>query len=169
MRLSAHIIPALISFGLFSGRVGAAVTTTTAESVEVSSSASIGLETWLLLFGVAFVLFLLSFLKLPVDSAPEFCGLTAFVFFGFCGISLPWVGSTQYIAETVVVGSEIMQVVTPVISADANWLMFAAAVVMIILSLLNAWRIITERAYDATPASSIRGMREEDLWERWRR
>lgn len=168
MRLAALIPPALIGFSLFPGSVSAAVTTTTAESVEVSSAASVGLETWLLLFGIALLLFLLSFLRLPVDSAPEFCGLTAFVFFGLCGISLPYVGSTQYLTETVVVGSEITQVVTPVVISDANWLMFAAVILMIFLSLINAWRIVTERAHSATPDSRLRGMREADLMERWR-
>lgn len=166
---------ALTAFGLISAipQSVSAVDITTAEKVvETSTEFSIGLTTWLLFFGIALLLFLLSLSGLlQANEAPEFCGLTSFVFFCLCGVALPYVGSTQYISESVVVGSEIVQVLTPVVISETNWLMVAAAIFMILLSLLNAWRIVMLRLEQATPDARIsdrRQARRAELLERWK-
>lgn len=172
MRLQTLSIIGIISAIFIPGSASAAVNTTTAESVSVGSELSVGFESWLLLFGIAALLFLLSLWRWEVNEAPEFLGLTAFVFFGFCGIALPYVGRTEYLTETVVVGSEIVQVVTPVLISQTNWLMVAATIFMIFLSLINAWRILMARVQQATPDATIRERRERrraELLENWRR
>lgn len=164
---------AAIIFGVISassGSVSAAVEVISAENViEQSTQFSIGLTTWLIFFGIAFLLFLLSLMQLPVDEAPEFCGLTSFMFFGLCGLALPYIGSTQYITDTMISNTtgEIYQVVTEVFVSEGNWFLVAACIMMLFISLVNAWRIVMERVEKAGPRDR-RERRRAELLERWR-
>ena len=137
--------------------------------VEHSAQFSIGLTTWLIFFGIAFLLFVLSLMNLPVNEAPEFCGLTAFMIFGLCGLSIPYVGYTQYVTEVVTntTTGDIIQVVTPIIVSEGNWFMAAACIMMLFISLVNAWRIVMLRVENAGPRDR-RQRRRAELMERWR-
>lgn len=148
----------------------AAVEVISAENVvEHSAQFSIGLTTWLIFFGIAFLLFVLSLMNLPVNEAPEFCGLTAFMIFGLCGLSIPYVGYTQYVTEVVTntTTGDIIQVVTPIIVSEGNWFMAAACIMMLFISLVNAWRIVMLRVENAGPRDR-RQRRRAELMERWR-
>ena len=96
---------ALLTLSILSavpGSASAAVEVISAENVvEHSAQFSIGLTTWLVFCGIAVLLFVLSLMNLPVNEAPEFCGLTSFMLFGLCGLSIPYIGYTQYITEVV--------------------------------------------------------------------
>lgn len=164
---------ALLTLSILSavpGSASAAVEVISAENVvEHSAQFSIGLTTWLIFFGIAFLLFVLSLMNLPVNEAPEFCGLTSFMFFGLCGLSIPYVGYTQYVTEVVTntTTGDIIQVVTPIIVSEGNWFMTAACIMMLFLSLVNAWRIVMLRVENAGPRDR-RQRRRAELMERWR-
>lgn len=170
MRKSTAAVLSLCAFSAIPNSVSAAVEVISAEGVEHSAQFSIGLTTWLVFFGIALLLFILSLMRLPVDEAPEFCGLLSFAFFGLCGLCLPYIGSTQYVMDTVVSNTttgEIVQVVTPIITSEGNWLLAAACILMLFISLVNAWRIVMERVEKAGPKDR-RQRRRAELMERWR-
>lgn len=147
----------------------AAVEVISAEIVEHSAQFSIGLMTWLIFFGIAFLLFVLSLMRLPVDEAPEFCGLTSFMLFGLCGLSLPYIGRTEYITEIVqnATSGEIIQVVTPIVISEGNWFLAVCCIMMLFISLVNAWRIVMQRVEKAGPRDR-RERRRNELMDRWR-
>lgn len=170
MRKTTAAIITLSILSAVPSSASAAVEVISAENVvEHSAQFSIGLTTWLIFFGIAFLLFVLSLMNLPVNEAPEFCGLTAFMFFGLCGLSIPYVGYTQYVTEVVTntTTGDIIQVVTPIIVSEGNWFMTAACIMMLFLSLVNAWRIVMLRVENAGPRDR-RQRRRAELMERWR-
>lgn len=163
---------ALLTLSILSavpGSASAAVVISAENVVEHSAQFSIGLTTWLIFFGIAVLLFVLSLMNLPVNEAPEFCGLTSFMLFGLCGLSIPYIGYTQYITEVVsnTTTGEIIQVVTPIIVSEGNWFMTAACIMMLFISLVNAWRIVMLRVENASPRDR-RQRRRAELMERWR-
>lgn len=171
MKKSTAAVFAFSVLSAIPGSANAAAEVISAENViEHSAQFSVGLTTWLVFFGIAFLLFLLSLMRLPVDEAPEFCGLTSFMLFGLCGLCIPYIGHTQYLTDTVVSNTttgEIVQVVTPIIISEGNWFLTAACIMMLFISLVNAWRIVMQRVEKAGPKER-RERRREELLDRWR-